>query len=180
MAKKKTIPQLPEPVGQIRLDDNLRKWGNGTIPESQLAKIHGGGRLYKPAAIAFNKMWEDAKKENITLLGVSEGYRSLKAQEALFFRRYSKMPTSRIPSVTRTYLGKKWYLKRGMSPSATPATSPHGWGLAQDLNVQDPKVFTWLCNNAPKYGFYLQGRKYLPNGKKNPEYEAWHWQFCNL
>lgn len=177
---KKIKTQLPEPVKQVRLDDNLKKWGNGKIPKSQLASIFGGGKLYKPAAIQYNLMWEAAKKENITLVGVSGGYRSLEEQEALFLKRYSKMPTTRIPTVTRMYNGKKWYLKRGMSPSATPATSPHGWGLAQDINVQDAKVFSWLCHNAPKFGFYLQGKKYLPNGKQNPEYEAWHWQYCEL
>jgi hypothetical protein len=37
-----------------------------------------------------------------------------------------------------------------------------------------------LSHNAPKYGYYLQGKQKLPNGKPNPEYEAWHWQFCHL
>jgi len=48
-----------------------------------------------------------------------------------------------------------------------------------DLEVP-PTTFAWLVHNAPRYGFYLQGPKYLSNGKPNPEYEAWHWQFCNL
>lgn len=177
---KKIKTQLPEPVKKVRLDSNLKKWGNGRIPEEALAPLIGVGRMYEPASRWYNLMVIDAKKDNIVLAGVSEGYRSLKAQEVLFFNRYSKHRTTRIPQVTRIYQGTKWYLKRGKAPSATPATSPHGWGLAQDINVNDAKVFSWLCHNAPKYGFYMQGKKLLPNGKPNPEYEPWHWQFCNL
>lgn len=176
--KKKTV--LPEPVGKVRLNDELRKYGNGRLPSSLLTDIVGGGRLYHVAAFWWNAMCDEAKKDGVKIVNVSEGYRSFERQERLFFDRYSKRPTTRVPKVTRTYQGKTWWLKRGKSPSATPATSNHGYGLAQDVNVTDPKVFAWLCRNAPKYGFYLQGKKLLPNGKKNPEYEAWHWQFCHL
>ena len=51
------------------------------------------------------------------------------------------------------------------------------FGLAIDLNMQDAKRYKWMCENAPKYGFYLQGEP-TKNGKPNPEYEAWHWQYC--
>ena len=51
------------------------------------------------------------------------------------------------------------------------------FGLAIDLNMQDAKRYKWMCENAPKYGFYLQGAP-TKDGKPNPEYEAWHWQYC--
>ena len=35
-----------------------------------------------------------------------------------------------------------------------------------------------MCENAPNYGFYLQGAPTKADGKANPEYEAWHWQYC--
>jgi peptidoglycan hydrolase-like protein with peptidoglycan-binding domain len=34
-----------------------------------------------------------------------------------------------------------------------------------------------MCENAPRFGFYLQGAP-TKDGKPNPEYEAWHWQYC--
>lgn len=52
------------------------------------------------------------------------------------------------------------------------------FGLAIDLNMQDAKRYKWMCENAPKYGFYLQGAPTKSDGKPNPEYEAWHWQYC--
>jgi peptidoglycan hydrolase-like protein with peptidoglycan-binding domain len=33
--------------------------------------------------------------------------------------------------------------------------------------------FDWMCANAPKYGFYLQG-----DNRASKEFEAWHWQYC--
>lgn len=53
-----------------------------------------------------------------------------------------------------------------------------GNGLAIDLDMKDAKRYAWMCENAPKYGFYLQGAPTKADGSPNPEYEAWHWQFC--
>lgn len=167
------------PYKGIVLDKTLQLYGNGKLPAKLLKRIKAGGTLYEPAACLFNLMYDAAKKDGITLKSVSAGYRSFEAQERLFFDRYSKVPTLRRPQVTRQYQGRTWYLKRGKSPSATPGRSNHGWGLAQDLEVP-AKTFKWLCENGPKYGFYLQGPPKLPNGKPNPEYEAWHWQQCHL
>ena len=130
------------------------------------------------AADAWNAMAAHAARDGIVLKNVSAGYRPLKAQEELFFDRYSPTPTGRVPEVTRIYNGKKYYLKKGKSPSATPQKSVHGWGCAQDTDVRNVKTFAWLVANAPKYGYYLQGQKWLPNGSLNPEWEAWHWQYC--
>lgn len=40
------------------------------------------------------------------------------------------------------------------------------------------KAYDWMCENAPNYGFYLQGTPTRADGSSNPEYEAWHWQYC--
>jgi len=171
---------LPEPVKKMTLDATLRSNGNGTLPRKILEPLIGGGQLYGPAARFYNLMVKEAEKDGVELNPSASGYRSLEQQRALFLDRFVPRPTTRVPKVSRQYQGKTWWLKRGKSPCATPGTSPHGWGLAQDIDVRDPRVFRWLCRNAPQFGFYLQGTRLLPNGKQNPEYEAWHWQFCNL
>ena len=168
----------PEPVKKMQIPAELRKYGNGRIPDLELHDIIGGGRLWGQAAFWWNVMASEARKQKIDLRAVSEGYRSYARQEALFLQRYSQKPTGRIPEVTRRWNGVTWYLKRGMSPCASPGTSPHGWGLAQDIEVPT-RTYNWMCKNAPFYGFYLQGKSKLPNGKPNPEFEPWHWQFCN-
>ena len=178
MATKKR-KATPEPVAKMVITPQLRAWGNGRIPENELVEIKGGGRLYGPAAFWWNVMAEEARKSKVDLRGVSAGYRSYKSQEALFLSRYDTKPTGRGPQVTRRWNGVTWYLKRGASPCASPGTSPHGWGLAQDIEVPT-RTYRWMCNNAPRFGYYLQGKSKLPNGKPNPEFEAWHWQFCHL
>jgi hypothetical protein len=177
-AKKKTKPPV-EPVKKLRVTPQLKAWGNGRIPDSELFTIVGGGRLYGPAAFWWNVMADEARKARVDLRGVSAGYRSYASQEALFLQRYSTRPTGRIPQVTRKWNGVTFYLKRGMAPCSSPGLSPHGWGLAQDIEVPK-RTYDWMCKNAPRFGFYLQGKSKLPNGKPNPEFEAWHWQFCNL
>jgi len=173
---------MAEPVAKPRLDATLRLYGNGKLPASILKPIHAGGRLYGPAAWWFNLMFEDAKKDGIVLKSVSAGYRSYETQKAMFLDRYSRVPTLRKPAVKRCWEGKTYWLKRGKSPSAAPASScspgsNHGWGLAQDLDVTGPKgaaTFRWLCANAPRYGFYMEAPP------SSPSYERWHWVFCNL
>jgi LAS superfamily LD-carboxypeptidase LdcB len=170
--------KIKYPVKRFVVPAELKKHGNGQIPFYKLKGITGGGKLWTKAADAWNAMAAHAAKDGIKLVNVSSGYRSLKSQEALFFDRYSLISTGRVPAVSRVYKGKKYWLKKGKSPSATPQKSVHGWGCAQDTNVKDTKVFGWLVRNAPKYGFYLQGQKWLPDGRLNPEWEPWHWQYC--
>lgn len=168
-----------EPVKKLQVPKALKMYGNGKLPAHELVKITGGGTMWGPAAFWWNHMAAEAEKAGIKIKGVSEGYRSYDRQERLFFERYSSKPTGRTPEVTRTWKLRKWYLRKGESPSATPGTSPHGWGLAQDIEV--PKeTYKWMCENAPRFGFYLQGTSKLKNGKPNPEFEAWHWQFCHI
>ena len=155
---------------------------NGKLPSEVLGKLSCGGTgWFDPEycggfVFACNVMYDDARKDGITLKAVSEGYRSYNRQLALFNDRYQPTPSDRKPEVTRYFDGKKWWLKPNKSPSATPGYSPHGWGIAQDFDVSEGDVFTWLRTNAPKYGLYLQGPPaYLATGP-NPEYEPWHWQ----
>lgn len=161
----------------------LKAYTNGKLPEEQLGRLSCGGTAWKGgkcggAVFSFNLMFDHAKREGIILDAVSEGYRSYERQLALFLDRYQLTPTGRVPEITRTWNGATWYLKQGKSPSASPQTSPHGWALAQDLDVRDRRVYDWLVKNAPKYGWFLQGPPTY-NGKPNPEYEAWHWQLSN-
>jgi murein L,D-transpeptidase YcbB/YkuD len=46
------------------------------------------------------------------------------------------------------------------------------------VGIGGTKAYAWMTQNAPNYGFYLQGTPTKSDGKANPEYEAWHWQYC--
>ena len=170
------MSKLRYPVKRLVVPERLGKIANGKLPRRLLRKTKAGGLLYTTAAKSFNEMFDAAKADGITLVLTGNGYRSYEKQYQLFMDRYSLKYDGRNPMVTRRFDGRIYYLKKGKSPSATPGTSNHGYGLAVDINVHDPKVFAWLDKNAPKFGFYLQGKPTRPDGTKNPEYEGWHWQ----
>jgi len=158
----------------------IEKVGNGNLTPDMLKKVKTGGQMWEVAADAFNEMYDAALAAGFKLKNVGD-YRPVADQLAMFKDRYDDAPTGRKPEVTREYQGKKWYLKSGKAPSSTPGKSNHGFGLAIDLGYEaggkltsmGGKCLDWMCENAPKYGFYLQG-----NDPNSPEFEAWHWQYC--
>lgn len=170
------VDKLNYPTKRMVIPEVLGPVPNGKLPRRLLRKTKAGGMLYTPVSKAFNEMLAAAKADGVVLKLTGNGYRSYAKQYALFMDRYSTEKTGRVPEVTRMFDGRKYYLKKGKSPSATPGTSNHGYGLAVDLDVSNPKVFAWLDKNAPTYGFYLQGKPTRPDGSRNPEYEGWHWQ----
>lgn len=120
------------------------KQDNGRIPENRLKAVPGLG-LYRPdAAQALRAMKRAANKNGVVLSG--GGYRSYEEQEAILYKR-----------------------EQGILV-ADPGTSEHGWGMAADFDVSDPRVFKWLQDNAKRFGW------------RNPEWaqdgvEPWHWEF---
>jgi LAS superfamily LD-carboxypeptidase LdcB len=161
---------------------------NGRLDKNLLAPVKCGGKMLKVAAEAFNDMYEEAQAAGVTLRNIGD-YRSFDGQLAMFNDRYSLKDQGRKPQVTRTFEGKTWFLKKGKAPSAAPDPtgkkgSNHGWGLAIDLAAEGKqgelvslggtkKAYPWMLKNAPRFGFYLQ-----TDNTKSPEFEAWHWQYC--
>jgi LAS superfamily LD-carboxypeptidase LdcB len=161
----------------------LKAYKNGQLPANLLAKVKTGGQMYAPVAEQFNKMYDAALAAGFKLKNVGD-YRSFEGQLNMFMDRYVTTDTG--TGVKRQYEGKTWYLKKGKAPSAAPDPtglkgSNHGWGLAIDLGYDvngkltsmGGACFDWMCANAPKYGFYLQG-----NDRASKEFEAWHWQYA--
>jgi LAS superfamily LD-carboxypeptidase LdcB len=116
---------------------------SGFIPESALAPIEGGNHFMRPdAAKAWKAMDRAARKDGIDI-SITDSYRTYDAQVAL-------------------HNGPKG--KAGLA--ATPGHSNHGWGLANDVNVNDPAVYKWLRNNGKRFGF-----------NQPMSYEPWHWEY---
>jgi D-alanyl-D-alanine carboxypeptidase len=141
-------------------------------PEENLVAMTADGRikLHKTAAEKFRQMEADAKAQGINLALIS-GFRSLDAQDSLFFeiKEQRVQPASQRAEV-----------------SAPPGYSEHHTGYALDLgdgNVPathlSPKfeqtaAFQWLAQNAAKYSFELSFPRDNPQGIS---YEPWHWRF---
>jgi hypothetical protein len=143
----------------VKLPEDLKGLTPGKIPANLLrpARGEGGkpcGQLHWIAAAAWAAMCEAAEKDGVTLKPTSAGdtYRTYDSQLAGFKQRYQLEP---IPGAsTRTFEGKKWYLKKGNAPLAAPGSSQHNLGIACDIaNAAEPKRLNWLVANVRKFGW---------------------------
>ena len=157
----------------IIMPTDLAGQKNGELNPALLRDIKApNGKLHRLAATAWNAMQLAAYFDGIELKHVG-AYRPLPEQIKLFNTRYQDTPTGRTPQVTRTYMGKTWYLKKGVAPAGSPGTSNHGIGLAIDVASASGKRLEWLLgdgfmtSNALKYGFSWEVRD-------GANAEAWH------
>ncbi|TXK80065.1 D-alanyl-D-alanine carboxypeptidase family protein [Paenibacillus sp. N3.4] len=123
-------------------------------------------KMRKEAAGALEKLFAGAKKDGISLAGVS-AYRSYATQKSVFQRYVLKDGEEKA----KTY-------------SAVPGTSEHETGLAIDVTGSDGKCAAedcfggtkeanWLEKHASEYGFIIR----YPKGKAaitGYQYEPWH------
>ena len=170
-----TYPVLP-----IIMPTDLIGQQNGYLTANILRTIQKpSGQLEKHAATAWNCLQLAAYFNALTLNQVG-AYRNYAQQLALFNARYLTTDMGRKPQVTRVWQGKKYYLKPGMSPCATPGNSDHGWGLAIDAancSMGSP-LLAWLLGD----GFMtcqalLYGFTWAVADPKNPNFEPWHLQY---
>ena len=126
--------------GNFNADRWMKKYQNGQIPISALTPIEKGSHfMRKDAANAWKAMNRAAKRDGVQLV-LTDSYRTYDSQVDL--------------------------KKRKPTLAATPGTSNHGWGIANDVNVNDPKVHEWLKQNGAKFGY-----------QQPMDYEPWHWEY---
>lgn len=126
-------------------------------------------KLISKARIAFENLSENAKLENLNIIAMST-YRSYNYQTTLYNNYVSKDGKN----LADTY-------------SARPGHSEHQTALAIDiynkeksyLEFEQTKEFTWMQENAHKYGFILR----YPKGKEHItgyQYEPWHYRYIGI
>ena len=122
-------------------------------------------KLKKVAYNAYISMFNKAKEDGYTLIANSS-YRSYNEQKEIYDKYVS------------------WYGDEADKTAAKPGYSEHQTGLAVDIqsycsqnkDFDQCEEFTWLNNNAYKYGFilrYPEGKEYLTGY----EYESWHYRY---
>lgn len=135
------------------------------VPED-LVTIEGNEQAKKEVADAYNQMKEDAAKMGLEL-SITSGYRSYETQSILYNRYKNEN-------------GLEW----ADSYSARPGHSEHQTGLALDITsnrsnfdtFENTKEYTWLIENAYKYGFFLrypESEEYVTGY----HYESWHYRY---
>lgn len=127
---------------------------------------YGENKVKKEVYDSFLNMWNDAKKENLSLI-ITSAYRDYDYQEKLW-DSYSNSN------------GEKW----ADSVAARAGYSEHQTGLTLDIVTYGSKMnefentdeFKWLNKNAHKYGFILR----YPKDKEDITgyaYESWHYRY---
>lgn len=166
---------MPWPVVPIKFCAHLKGKKPSQIHSEMLRKLSTGGMMHHCAARAFEAMAVAAKADGITLKPSSPGdtYRSIQVQTAGFLSRFQLAPIE--GAQTRTYDGKKWYLKKGMAVLASPVDdaahcSRHMLGIAIDIANANGKILDWLLVNEKRFGFSHE----VVN---MPGAEPWHIRF---
>lgn len=139
-----TTPAASTGAWTSGVPSDLLAYGNGNVPREALATVgQTGHRLWAPAATALEQVIADAAKDGVTI-GVTDSYRSYDAQVDVAER-------------------KGLYSEGGLA--AEPGTSPHGWGIAADLDL-DAAGQAWMRANGGRYGFV-----------EDTPREPWHWVY---
>lgn len=134
-----------------------------------LSYSYSGNKLRKIALDKFIEMYNAAKNESLSLI-ITASYRSYENQENLYNSNLS-------------YGGKKYADKVG----ARAGHSDHQSGLSIDItkygsflkDFETTPEFTWLQENAYKYGFilrYPKDKAYLTGF----DYEPWHYRYVGI
>ncbi|MFZ4718257.1 MAG: M15 family metallopeptidase [Ilumatobacteraceae bacterium] len=131
--------------GEVEVPPELARFGNGRIPPDMLTPIgQGNHKLWGPAAVAWKDLIARAARAGIDLR-ITDSYRTYDQQVEL--------------AATKGLSSQGGW-------AATPGTSNHGWGMAVDADVTDPKVNDWLRANAGSAGWVL-----------STEREPWHYEY---
>ena len=166
MAPQPPKPVVVPPVKKLVLPATLGHITPGELPANMLVDIKPFGKLHPRAANAYNALRAAAFAAGIKQFKpISQGdtYRSAAQQTAGFLQRYTLQPIE--GASTRTWQGKKYYLRPGNAPLAAPGTSRHNLGLAVDFANMAGETWAWMCEHGPAFGWSLE---VMPA-------EPWHW-----
>lgn len=141
---------VPEKLSTVE-----KQW---TYDESREFQLHSSVMPY------FNEMVEDAKADGIDLWVVS-AYRSFQTQAQL-----KGAYTVTYGSGANAFSADQGFSEHQLGTTVDFTTSGIGGGLN---GFQNTPAYTWLKENAQKYGFTLS----YAEGNSFYVFEPWHWRF---
>ena len=182
VAERVTNPDTGRFIVEVT-DDNWQLVvvsGTREFPESyepNLDEIFDTGK-YLDARVAphYEEMYTAAKQDGIILTPYS-AYRSYERQK----NNYNHLTETYMADY---HLSREDAAKKAATVILPPGTSEHNLGLCMDIcNVYDSfvnqKEYSWLTENAYKYGFILR----YPKGKEDVTgivFEPWHWRYVGV
>ncbi len=165
----KTDPELLKKYSKVYfLNENYLPSKLSDIPSESLFDIQKPQKFQSEALPFLKRLLNEAKNDDVTLKVLS-AYRSFDTQATL-------------------KTGYKFIYGAGTANqfSADQGYSEHQLGTAIDFtnptvgstldNFEKTPEYTWLVNNAYKFGFILS----YPSGNQYYQYEPWHWRFVGV
>ena len=137
-----------------------------------LIRLSNGKQVDSRIYSSLQKMFNDARASGLSLF-VREGYRTSQDQQQIMNERIREYENQGYSKRRASKMAEKYV--------AIPGTSEHQLGLSVDINADQTKcssekVYSWLDNNAYKYGFikrYPSSKSYI-TGINN---EPWHYRY---
>lgn len=154
----------------------VNRWN--VLPEDysvELMELSNGQKIDSRIYPALQEMFDAARAEGIYPI-VREGYRTAEEQQEILDEKIQIYMNQGYSQSRAERTAKEWV--------ALPGTSEHQLGIAVDINADKSKcsneeVYTWLAENAYKYGFILR----YPMGKQEitgTSYEPWHYRYVGV
>lgn len=151
----------------------VNRWNR--IPEDfsvSLTELSNGRKVDSRIYPYLQEMFDAAREDGIYPI-VGEGYRTTEEQEEIFDEKVQAYINEGYSRERAESTAKEWV--------ALPGTSEHQLGIAVDINADkaqssNDEVYTWLSENAYRYGFILR----YPQGKEEitgTSYEPWHFRY---
>lgn len=146
------------------------------VPEdavpTELTDLFNGEQVDSRIYPALQQMFDDARAQGVYPV-VNEGYRTHERQQQIMEQRVQEYIAQGYEEAAAQELAQ--------STVAVPGTSEHELGLALDIIADTEKcdnetVYSWLRDNAYKYGFILR----YPEDKVDItgiDFEPWHYRY---
>lgn len=196
MATRKATPPATPTVqidSSITIDYIMGKFDPVTHPDFVLVNPpHSDGNkryLHKATWAAFQKMYNAAKKDGVTLQ-IRSATRNFEAQKGIWEAKWTgERLVEEGENLAKTTPDPKERALKILRWSSMPSSSRHHWGTDIDINAFENsyfekgkglKEYTWLVANGPTFGFC---QPYTPKGPERPHgynEEKWHWSYIPL
>ena len=143
--------------------------------EVELTELSNGEKVDSRIYPQLQQMFDDARAAGLALF-VREGYRTYQNQKQILEERIQQYQEEGYSRREAKELAEKYV--------ADPGTSEHELGIAVDINADTSKcssdaVYTWLANNAYRYGFIQR----YPSDKTDitgVNNEPWHYRYVGV
>lgn len=148
------------------------------IPEDyklELTELSDGHKVDMRIYPYLQEMFDAARSDGIYPI-VREAFRTEEQQQQILDEKILAYMCEGYSRNKATQLARQWV--------SLPGTSEHQLGIAVDINGDkenstNEEVYTWLAENAYKYGFILR----YPQGKEDitgASYEPWHYRYVGV